>query len=882
MSQRAPAGLLRWLRLGLETHISLPLFALLLLGAIWGATLHVIDNERANARRAAAESLREQLDTYEAQVARSLAGIDQTLKVLKYAVEMKGALGALPQLAQEDLLPPGVVFAVSIADREGRVVASHPAAPPISVADQDYFRFHRERDGGGTFVSQATRVAASQEWHLHFTRRVNDAHGRFAGIVILEADPAYFSASYERSRLGEQGMLGLVGTDGLVRVLRSGDKVSFGQRYPAAALGDSVAPQRSPWDGVRRYRAGRELPDLGLTVVAGLAEHEQMAAFERQRRGNLWEAGVASAVLLLLATLLWLWSWQGAKNRRNLRRIQETFAAASEASMDAFFILRALHEPGGEIGDFAFMAANSRAEQITGLSKQKLLRLTLCQLMPEARGNGMLAHLAEVVRVGGMHESEWENHQPQLRARWLHQQVVRVDGGVVAIMRDISERKLAEERMVHMARHDTLTGLPNRSMLADRLGQAIVQAERKQGAVLVAFIDLDGFKLVNDSLGHGAGDELLKIVAGRMGESVRAADTVGRIGGDEFVLVLPEQGGDGYSGAMVLERVRETVSRPIMLEGQPARVGCSIGVAVFPGDGRDADTLLMNADAAMYRAKQLGKNNCQFYAPEMNASVDQKLALLDDLRGALESGQFELLYQPRADLGSGRVAGVEALLRWHHPERGVLRPEHFLALADESGLMVVLGEWVLRTACAQNRAWQQVGLAPLPMAVNLSPRQFQDPALAGLVARVLVECRLAPQWLELELSEPLIMRDRQQSLTRMRELQAVGVSLTVDDFGSGNAGVAALQAFPVATLKVDQALVHALEHGADARVIVRATIALARQLKLRVCAEGVESAAQRAFLSEQGCDEMQGFLFSRPLPPDELESLLAAQTAAAP
>ncbi|MYN19689.1 EAL domain-containing protein [Rugamonas sp. FT107W] len=862
----------RWLRRGLDTHFSLPLFAFLLLVAIWVVTFHEIDAERVHAREAAVDSLGELMGTYEAQVARSLDGIDQTLRVLKYAVERKGALGALPELGREGLLPPGVVFVVSIVDRNGVTVASNPRALPISVADQAYFKFHQERDSGATFVSQATRDAANTEWHLHFTRRLDDEAGNFAGIVIVETDPAYFTSSYERSRLGEQGMLGLVGGDGVVRSLRVGDKLSFGQRM------ERPSGQVAMVEGVRRFIGMREVHGVALNVVVGLAEKEQMATFERERLEKIGEASVASAVLVAATALLWLWSWQGARHRARMRRAQETYAAASLASLDAFFVLREVRDAGGVIIDFRFVDANSRAEKMTGFSKEQLRLTTLCGLMPQARGNGMFDHLVHVTKVGGVHEQEWESNIPQLRARWLHQQVVPVEGGLVAIVRDISERKLAEVRMLHLAHHDTLTGLPNRGLIAERLELTIAQASRGGGSVLVAFIDLDGFKLVNDGLGHNAGDELLKVVAARMSACLRAGDTVGRFGGDEFVLVLNEPR-HSEDAAPVLERVREAVLESINVGGQEVQVSCSIGVAVYPNDGADAGTLLMHADAAMYRAKDMGKNNCQFYTREMNACIEEKLVLLEGLRGALDDGQFRLVYQPKVDLRTGRIFGVEALVRWEHPEHGCIGPDRFIPLAEESGMIVALGEWVLRTACRQNRAWQEAGLAPLRMSVNVSPRQFEEQGLVPRVALALADSGLAAEWLELEVTEGVIMRDLQQAVAKMGELRAMGVSLSIDDFGTGYSSLSALKSFPVSTLKIDKSFVRDLGVSEGDQAVASSIIDLAHRLRLRVIAEGVETEQQCAFLRQNGCDEMQGYLFSRPLPPEQLRLLLEEQAA---
>ncbi|WP_342119994.1 bifunctional diguanylate cyclase/phosphodiesterase [Pseudoduganella sp. OTU4001] len=861
----------RWLRMCLETQVSLPVFTVVLLAVVWATTLHFIDSEEAAARELAAESASELAATYEAQVARSINGIEQTLKVLKYSAERQGARGALPELQAHGLLPSGLVFIVSIVDANGDTVASNPPAQALNVAHEDYFRFHQQQRSNYTYIAQAMRDQANQDWHLHFTRRLEDARGEFAGVAIVEVDPAYFTSGYERSRLGERGVLGLVGDDGVVRALRVGDRQSFGQRVDLAALQASPAvPLTAGWDSVRRYTAVRQLAGLHLSALVGLCETEQMAAFAAQRRQLLWEAGVASAVLILLASMAWGFVWQGAKARRRVRRAQETYAAASESNMDAFFVLRAIRNKDGAVVDFKFAAVNSRAEQLTGARRSELRAQTLCGWLPAARHNGMFERLTHVTLHGGVHQEEGPNLMPQFHADWLHWQVVGVEGGVVAIVRDISERKRAEERIYHMAHHDTLTGLPNRSLICDRLQQSIAHAERNGESVLVAFIDLDSFKLVNDTLGHNAGDELLKEVAGRMVGCVRREDTVGRFGGDEFVLVLPHLDDDPQVLVPLLNKILESVVEPISLEGQKMQVSCSIGVAVYPRDGRDTDTLMMHADAAMYRAKESGKNNCQFYTHEMNAGLEEKLALTEGLRKALEEDQLSLVYQPKINLESGRMFGVEALLRWQHPQRGNIPPNQFIPLAEENGLIIQIGEWALREACRQARAWQDAGLPPLAVSVNVSARQFEDPRLVERVAAALQASGLHPQWLELEVTESMIMRDTAQSVARMRQLEAMGIALAIDDFGTGYSSLAALKSFPISRLKIDQSFIRDLAGSADDQAIACAIISLAHQLDMRVIAEGVETEQQCSFLQQHGCDEVQGYLYGRPVPPQQI------------
>jgi diguanylate cyclase (GGDEF)-like protein/PAS domain S-box-containing protein len=881
--------LARWLGRVLETHFALPLFALLPLAAIWIATFHFIAAERASAVAEARAATREQVETYEAQLARNLNAIDQTLKVLKYAVEQHGPEGALDTLRAQDLLPPSLVFVVSIADRDGRIVASNPPTVPLNVAREAYFTAHREGPAGTLHVSRTIGDAAKAEPHLHFTRRINDAAGRFAGIAIVEVDPRYFTSAYERSREGELGLLGLVGDDGVTRALRVGDKVTWGQAVPLERMfADAGNPRATAPDGVVRYASVRRLHGFPLSAIIGMAEAEQMQQYRQHRGSYLMAAFAGSALLLAVVGLISAWSWQLAKARRRERRAQETYAAASEASLDAFFVLRNVLDEQGKVVDFLVEETNSRAEQVTGIPKEELRGRLMGELMPFYRVNGMYDELMRVVGEGKPIETEWQAATWPVTGRWLQRQIVPVEGGAVATVRDITERKQTEERIRHLAHHDELTGLPNRSLIRDRLDQAVLNAQRNGKHLALAFVDLDGFKLVNDGLGHNAGDELLKVVGKRMQACLRRNDTLGRLGGDEFVILLPDVSDHPVAITPVLEKIRQAVTEAVLVGGQAVRVTCSMGVVMYPRDGEDPKTLMMNADAAMYRAKDLGSNNFQFYTREMNASVEEKLMLLEALRKAFDAsqsgapaaapaGSFSLVYQPKVDLRTGSIFGVEALIRWRHPEHGMVPPPRFIGLAEESGLIVGIGEWVLRTACRQAQAWRAAGLDALTVSVNVSARQFEEKHLVERIAAALRDTGLPPCALELEVTESLLMRDLNQALERMGELKDMGISLSIDDFGTGYSSLSALKSFPISTLKIDQSFVRDLAHSEDDQAIALAVISLGHRLHLRVIAEGVETEEQREFLAANDCDEMQGYLFSPPVPAERITEMLQAQ-----
>ena len=436
------------------------------------------------------------------------------------------------------------------------------------------------------------------------------------------------------------------------------------------------------------------------------------------------------------------------------------------------------------------------------------------------------------------------------------------------------ERKRYQVQLEHQANYDALTGLPNRNLLHDRLRQA-VYSQRQSRAIAVVFMDLDHFKFVNDSLGHSTGDLLLKAMGERLRTVLREGDTVGRVGGDEFVLILNDQSNEEII-YRAMQRIAAKVSEPITIEGKELYVTCSAGISLYPQDGRDVDTLLKNADAAMYRAKDHGRSNFQFYTSEMNERVSERLALENALRRALERNELALHYQQKVNLQTGEIVGAEALVRWLHPEWGLVRPARFIPLAEETGLIVSIGEWVLREACRQSRAWLDAGLDPGVVSVNLSVRQFRQEGLVRAVSRILEETALDPAQLEMELTESMVMGNVDAAIAVLQGLKQLGVTLSVDDFGTGYSSLSYLKDLPIDTLKIDRSFVRDIGGGAelDEGVLAQAIISLGHALHLRVIAEGVETDAQVRFLRRHGCDEVQGFFYGEPVPPEAHGKLL--------
>jgi diguanylate cyclase (GGDEF)-like protein/PAS domain S-box-containing protein len=445
--------------------------------------------------------------------------------------------------------------------------------------------------------------------------------------------------------------------------------------------------------------------------------------------------------------------------------------------------------------------------------------------------------------------------------------------GYRGVARDITAQVLAEEELARMAHYDALTGLPNRALLQGRLKRAMSRADRGQTLLAVMFLDLDQFKEINDSLGHAVGDAVLKEIAMRLERSLRATDTVARLGGDEFTILL-EDVHNVEEISRIADKLLRAIAERADVAGHEMHLSTSIGVTVYPLDNDDADALLRNADLAMYHAKQEGRNNVQFFSREMSERTEKRVDLLGRLRGAVARGELQLHYQPQVDVRTGRIIGVEALLRWNDAERGQVPPMQFIPLAEDTGLIVDIGEWVLREACRQAKVWLDAGLGPLTMAVNLSPRQFRQKNLVTMVAAILAETALPPGLLEVEITESTVMHRTEEAAASLRALHQLGVRISLDDFGTGYSSLAYLHRFPVHTLKVDQSFVRDIKSDRDDAAIVSTVISLARQMSLKALAEGVETEGQLAFLRVRGCDSFQGYLFCRPQPAAETEALL--------
>jgi diguanylate cyclase (GGDEF)-like protein/PAS domain S-box-containing protein len=670
-------------------------------------------------------------------------------------------------------------------------------------------------------LKEAQRIAHVGSWELDL---VSDRLAWSDEICrIFEIDPQRFSPSYE-------AFLDAVHPD---------DRESVNRAYT-----ESVK-NRVPYDITHRL----QMPDGRIKYV-----HERCVNYYSEQGAPLRSTGTV----------------QDITGRKRGEEMVARLGRVLDSSSNEIYVFDA--------ATLRFVQVNEGARRNLGYSMEQLAELTPFDIKPEYTRETFEAQLAplryretEVLTFETvLRRKDGSRYPVEVRMQLFHAENPPV---FVAVITDITDRMEAREQLQFLAHHDALTNLPNRALFLERLDHALTRARWTKRPLAVLFLDLDRFKNINDTLGHDIGDSTLRVAAKRLTNCVREGDTVARFGGDEFTVLL-EDLANSDDVPSVAQKILEALSRPFDVEGREFVVTTSIGISLYPSDGDDSLKLLRNADTAMYRAKEQGRNKYQFYSSEMSAKALEKFMLESSLRYALERQEFLLYYQPQVNLATGKVTGVEALLRWQHPELGLVSPTQFIPVAEETGLMKFIDEWVLRTACAQGQAWRSAGLPPLTMIVNLSGRTFNEPRMMETVSQALANSCFAPGMLELEITESVLMHNAQATVEMLEQLNRMGLKLAVDDFGTGYSSLSYLKRFPIHTLKIDQSFVRDVTSEADDASLVTAIIAMGHALQLNVIAEGVETPEQLDFLRRHGCDGIQGYLFSRPLPAEEITRLL--------
>lgn len=636
---------------------------------------------------------------------------------------------------------------------------------------------------------------------------------------------------------------------------RSALELAAREDRPNLILLDVMMPGMNGIEVLRRLRSNPETSEIPVIFVsADASEQSQLDTLELGADDYLTKPVVPTILMARVRNVL-----QRKRVEQQLRLAAHVFEHSGEAIL---------------ITDRSncIIEVNAAFTSLTGYSQEdvkgKNPKILACgRTTPEE-----YAAMWQGIREKGIWKGElWDRRKDGgIYPKLLTISVVRNHNGAVDFyigsFADITEQKAAEERIRHIAHHDNLTGLPNRLHLSVALEQSLALAKREQTGLALMFIDLDRFKIINDTLGHNIGDLLLIEASRRLQGCVRESDVVARLGGDEFVVLLDATGVAMDAAASVAHKILNSLGRPYTIEGNTLHSTPSIGISIYPVDGRDAETLMKHADTAMYHAKELGRNNAQFFTAAMNAAADERMVLERELRQALQEGHFELFYQPKVVTGDGSLSGVEALIRWQHPQRGIVPPDTFIPIAEEVGLIEPIGAWVLDEACRQLAEWKNNGTGAIQMAVNLSAHQLRSPGLVEQVAGCMKRYDIREGELELEITESVAMTDPARAIGQLQKLRTLGVHLAIDDFGTGYSSLAYLKLLPIQTLKLDRAFVRDIETDANDAAISAATIALAHSLGLSVVAEGVETEAQRLFLSNHACDLLQGYLFGRPEP----------------
>lgn len=636
---------------------------------------------------------------------------------------------------------------------------------------------------------------------------------------------------------------------------RSALELAAREDRPNLILLDVMMPGMNGIEVLRRLRSNPETSEIPVIFVsADASEQSQLDTLELGADDYLTKPVVPTILMARVRNVL-----QRKRVEQQLRLAAHVFEHSGEAIL---------------ITDRSncIIEVNAAFTSLTGYSQEdvkgKNPKILACgRTTPEE-----YAAMWQGIREKGIWKGElWDRRKDGgIYPKLLTISVVRNHNGAVDFyigsFADITEQKAAEERIRHIAHHDNLTGLPNRLHLSVALEQSLALAKREQTGLALMFIDLDRFKIINDTLGHNIGDLLLIEASRRLQGCVRESDVVARLGGDEFVVLLDATGVAMDAAASVAHKILNSLGRPYTIEGNTLHSTPSIGISIYPVDGRDAETLMKHADTAMYHAKELGRNNAQFFTAAMNAAADERMVLERELRQALQEGHFELFYQPKVVTGDGSLSGVEALIRWQHPQRGIVPPDTFIPIAEEVGLIEPIGAWVLDEACRQLAEWKNCDVGSIQMAVNLSAHQLRSAGLIDQVAGCMKRYGIAEGELELEITESVAMTDPARAIGQLQKLRTLGVHLAIDDFGTGYSSLAYLKLLPIQTLKLDRAFVRDIETDANDAAISAATIALAHSLGLSVVAEGVETEAQRLFLSSHACDLLQGYLFGRPEP----------------
>jgi diguanylate cyclase (GGDEF)-like protein len=855
-----------------------PALAVLLSTALWVATILRADGEHERAETQARKEAGAYAEAYEQYITRSVGQMDQVTMQLKFSWEKGRDAGLLDELRRDGMFTDSAFHSVAIVDRSGAVkAATRPSLIGSDLSSRPFFLQHRNH------ISTALRIGADGETVL-FTRRLDTADDEFDGVVLMAVDARYFTSFVSPATLGAGGVVALAGTEGRLRAEQHSDGAAFlDSRARLLPARDSlwlrergvrlVAGQGGFADGQARVLGWRHSTAYPLVALVALSHDEAIAPAAAAWVESRDRAIAISACLLLLGAAGSVLAHRAVLREREQEQVQRAYRTATESGNDGFYMAAAVRARDGSITDFRIVDCNERGAYFYGMTRAALVGSSLSQIDNALFGEALLDTYRKAMEAGFHEDDRRMPLDNRLNISWGRRRLVRVGNGLAVTLQDISERKAHENQLERLANEDVLTGLATRHAFLAAMPAILAQARNNEAGLALLFIDLDEFKHVNDTHGHATGDQLLKSAAGRLLSLLRPTDQVARFGGDEFLVLLHPCEGERQA-ASVAARIVEAFGVPFLIGDELHAVGASIGISMFPRDGEDAETLVRHSDIAMYAGKNEGKGQYRFFDPALSNSLNSRARLKQRMLEAIERDQFTLFYQPRVDARSGELLSMEALIRWQHPELGVVSPAEFIPLAESTGLIVRIGEVVIDKACAQLAAWREAGVGLVPVSINVSPRQFLRGGVQAHLSAAMARHRVPASLIEVEITESAMMGDHDDILAELAGLRALGIKLHVDDFGTGYSSLSQLQRLKMDVLKVDRAFTMELGNSKEGKVFFQAIVSMAHALGMSVGAAGVETEEQLDILRGLDCNEVQGYYIARPVPAAGMQDMM--------
>ncbi len=785
------------------------------------------------------------------------------------------------------IYPQGKPLYVAVLDAHGQVTSSSFPPRAANAGDTRFFTYHREHCCDGWLVTPVEYSQLVGGDVLHMSRALSDASGRFAGVLMFALTPDLLTAFEDDSEIGPRDFVNVRLADGPVLTSKLGQgpgpQICYrnAPKFPSAQ-GVRLEPGAAFHDGRARFVAWRRHVSMPLIAVASITAADALADVEGEVRIYRIAGAFITVVLLLFCAAGVALAGNLAVRRIAEEEIRKVYRTATDAANEGFYMLRPLYDSSGNVTDMQFEDVNERGGVLLGRDRFALLGKPAGVVLAPVVWNDLIAFVRRALQHQRVEDEYRVVAASGLPSQWLYRHAVAIGQGVALTLRDISELKAHQEELVELAHRDNLTGLPNRLWFHRFMPSALQRAARSHKPLALMFIDLDDFKPVNDTLGHDVGDRVLREVARQLRNALRGSDQLVRLGGDEFLVIIENIDNDADIdglGRKLIDAV-EREFRPN--DNALSKISASIGISLFPNDGESAEDLLKHADIAMYQAKARGRGQTCRYQPEFSSALAERVSSEQALRQAVEHDDLVVHFQPKLRLDTGRVSGAEALVRWKDPERGLLMPPCFIGLAEDVGLIVPIGEWVIRRVLVQMARWRDAGLPPLPVAINVSPEQLRRSDVAGYLQQQLTLHALSPALIEIEITESAMVEQTPAVQRQLRQLRALGVRLVIDDFGKGYSSLAQLQRLDVDAIKLDRELVKPLRPASNAEALCRAIIWMASALDLEIVAEGVETAEQARVLTDAGCNEIQGYVFSEPVPADDFERLLRLPQSGAP